>query len=404
VNSPVRAFAAVGGDPYFVASGSGAHVTDVDGNVLLDYVQSWGASILGHAHPDVVAAITDAARLGTTFGAPTESEVLLAEAVVQAVPSAEMVRFVSSGTEATMTAVRIARAVTGRTRIVTFAGCYHGHADALLAAGGSGVATLGIPGSLGVPTSAVGDTIVAPYNVVPDLDDTVACVIVEPVGANMGLVPPEEGFLDGLRASCSAHGAVLIFDEVITGFRLGMAGASGRFGITPDLLCFGKVLGGGLPLAALAGRRELLSALAPSGAVYQAGTLSGNPLATVAGRTVLGLLDDDLLEGLAQRVGALAGGIASAIRAEGIAVDVPVAGPLFGIFFGDERVVDYDGAKRSAGTGRYAPFFRSMLAQGIALAPSPYEVAFPSLAHTSGDFDRTIEAAGVAAKSLARLE
>jgi glutamate-1-semialdehyde 2,1-aminomutase len=401
VSSPVRAFRSVGGDPYFVASGSGAHITDVDGNVLLDYVQSWGASILGHAHPRVVEAVTAAARRGTTFGAPTENEVLLAEAVVEAVPSVEMVRFVSSGTEAAMTAIRLARGVTGRSKIITFAGCYHGHSDALLAAGGSGVATLGIPGSAGVPIAAVGDTIVAPYNVVPEIDGEVACVIVEPVAANMGLVPPGVGFLRGLRDACDAAGALLIFDEVITGFRLSRAGASGKFGIDPDLSCFGKVLGGGLPLAAIAGRRELLSALAPVGLVYQAGTLSGNPLATAAGLAVLELLSEETIADLTSRVARFANDMREAIRSAGIPVEVPVAGPLLGIFFGDEPVENYEDAKRSAETGRYAPFFRSMLDQGIALAPSAYEVAFPSLAHTDDDFDRTVEAASVAAKVVA---
>jgi glutamate-1-semialdehyde 2,1-aminomutase len=400
VSSPVRAFRSVGGDPYFVASGSGAYVTDVDGNELLDYVQSWGASILGHAHPEVIAAVVNASRLGTTFGAPTEGEVILAEAVVDAVPVVEMVRFVSSGTEAAMTAVRLARGVTGRPKIVKFAGCYHGHSDALLAEGGSGVATLGIPGSVGTPDGAVRDTIVAPYNVVPEIGDDVACVIVEGVAANMGLVPPVTGFLQGLRDACTASGALLILDEVITGFRLGRAGASEMFGVEPDLICFGKILGGGLPLAAVAGRRKYLEALAPIGPVYQAGTLSGNPLATAAGIAVLDLLEDDAIAQLSVRVGRMAREIEMAIRTEGLNVEVPVVGPLFSIFFADEPVLDYDGAKRSAANGLYAPFFQSMLAQGIALAPSAYEVAFPSLAHSESDFDRTVEAASNAARSV----
>jgi glutamate-1-semialdehyde 2,1-aminomutase len=402
VSSPVRAFRSVGGDPYFIASGSGAYVTDTDGNELLDYVQSWGASILGHAHPEVIAAVINAARLGTTFGAPTEGEVLLAEAVVDAVPAVEMVRFVSSGTEAAMTAIRLARGVTGRPKIVKFAGCYHGHSDALLAQGGSGVATLGIPGSGGIPEGAVRDTIVAPYNVVPEIGDDVACVIVEAVAANMGLVPPVAGFLQGLRDACTAAGALLILDEVITGFRLARAGASEMFGVEPDLICFGKVLGGGLPLAAVAGPRKYLEALAPIGPVYQAGTLSGNPLATAAGVAVLDLLKDDAITRLSVRVGTMAREIEAAIRTEGLNVEVPVAGPLFSIFFTDEPVLDYDGAKRSAATGLYAPFFQSMLAQGIALAPSAYEVAFPSLAHSESDFDRTVEAASTAARSVVK--
>jgi glutamate-1-semialdehyde 2,1-aminomutase len=401
VNSPVRAFGSVGGDPYFVSSASGAYVTDVDGNEYLDYVQSWGASILGHAHPKVIEAVVTAARRGTTYGAPTEGEVRLAEAVVEAVPSVEMVRFVSSGTEATMTAIRLARAVTGRSKIVKFAGCYHGHSDALLVEGGSGVATLGIPGSAGVPDAAVGGTIVAPYNVVPAIDADVACVIVEPVAANMGLVPPDPGFLEGLRAACSAAGALLIFDEVITGFRLERAGASGRFGVRPDILCFGKVLGGGLPLAAIAGPRDILAQLAPTGPVYQAGTLSGNPLATAAGLAVLELLSDEEIGALSERVERFARALGEAIRSHAVEVEIPVCGPLLGLYFSAERVTDYDGAKRAAANGRYAPFFRSMLEQGIALAPSAYEVAFPSLAHSEEDFDRTVDAASTAAKVLA---
>jgi len=403
VSSPVRAFGSVGGDPYFVASASGAYVTDADGNQYLDYVQSWGASILGHAHPKVIEAVTAAARRGTTYGAPTEGEVLLAEAVVARVPGVEMVRFVSSGTEAAMTAIRLARGVTGRSKIIKFAGCYHGHSDALLAEGGSGVATLGIAGSAGVTPGSVAETVVAPYNVVPEIGPDVACVIVEPVAANMGLVLAAPGFLQGLRDACTRSGAVLIFDEVITGFRLGLAGASGMFGIQPDLFCYGKVLGGGLPLAAVAGRREIMEALAPVGPVYQAGTLSGNPLATAAGLAVLDELTDEAITALSERVGRLAHGLAGAIRAEGVEVQTPVCGPLLGIFFGGEPVNDYDGAKRSAAIGRYAAFFKSMLAQGIALAPSAYEVGFPSIAHSQSDFDRTVSAASVAAKSVAQI-
>jgi glutamate-1-semialdehyde 2,1-aminomutase len=280
VSSPVRAFGRVGGEPYFVASGEGAYLVDVDGNRYVDWVQSWGATILGHAHPSVVAAVAAAAAAGTTFGAPTEREVQLAERICAAVAGCEMVRLVSSGTEAAMTAVRVARAATGRDRVVIFAGCYHGHSDALLAAGGSGVATLGLSGSAGVPSSAVAATLVAPYNQVPELGPEVACVVVEPVAANMGLVPPAEGFLRGLRARCDSAGALLVFDEVITGFRLSYGGAAESTGVQPDLWCFGKVIGGGLPLAAFGGRRDVMEQLAPSGPVYQAGTLSGNPVAT----------------------------------------------------------------------------------------------------------------------------
>ena len=307
VNSPVRAFGSVGGEPYFVAVADGAYLTDVDGNRYVDYVQSWGASILGHAHPAVVDAVASAAARGTTYGAPTESEVVLAEKITRVVPGCEMVRLVSSGTEAAMTAVRIARGVTGRERVVKFAGCYHGHSDALLARAGSGVATFGLADSAGVLAAAVAATVVVPYNVVPELDERVACVIVEPVAANMGLVAPAPGFLAGLRRACDDVGALLIFDEVITGFRIGPAGAAGRYGVRPDLYCFGKVIGGGLPLAAVGGSAAAMGVLAPLGPVYQAGTLSGNPLATAAGLAVLELLTPSVYEELAAVV-ARAGG------------------------------------------------------------------------------------------------
>jgi glutamate-1-semialdehyde 2,1-aminomutase len=401
VDSPVRAFGAVGGSPYFVVRGEGAYVEDADGRILLDYVQSWGASILGHAHPAVLKAIAEASARGTTYGAPTEGEVRLAEAITGAVPGCEQVRLVSSGTEAAMTVVRLARGATGRDRVVKFAGCYHGHSDALLAGGGSGVATLGLPDSAGVPAGAVEATVVAPYNQIPDIDESVACVIIEPVAANMGLVPPAAGFLEGLRSACDRAGALLVFDEVITGFRVGRAGATGSLGVQPDLWCFGKVIGGGLPLAALGGRSELMTQLAPLGSVYQAGTLSGNPLATAAGLSVLEHLDGVAYERLESNVLRLAGGIAEAIGLSGLPVQVPVFGTLFSIFFSAEAVLDYDGAKRAAASGLYAPFFRAMLSRGIALAPSPYEVAFLSLAHSVGDIDRTIEAAAGAALEVA---
>ncbi len=401
VNSPVRAFGSVGGEPYAVARAAGAYVTDVDGVTYLDYVQSWGASILGHAHPKVVEAVRAAAGRGTSYGAPTEGEVRLAEEIVAAVPGCEMVRLVSSGTEAAMTAVRLARGATGRDRIVKFAGCYHGHSDALLAAGGSGVATLGLAGSEGVPAGAVADTLVAPYNTLPELDERVACVVVEPVAANMGLVPPAEGFLAGLRQACDEVGALLLFDEVITGFRLGRDGASGRYGVTPDLWCFGKVVGGGLPLAALGGRRELMGHLAPLGPVYQAGTLSGNPLATAAGLAVLEELTADAYATLRSRSRRLAAGLARAIGASGLAVQVPCAEPLVGIFFAGEPVTDYEGARSAAAGGVYARWFRAMLRRGIAFAPSAYEVAFPSLAHGEAEIERTIEAAHEAALEVA---
>ena len=418
VNSPVRSFRSVGGSPYFVARGEGAYVWDADGNRLLDFVQSYGASILGHADPRVVRAVTEAAELGTTFGAPTEGEVLLAEAICGRVPGCQQVRLVSSGTEAAMSAVRVARGFTGRSRIVKFAGCYHGHSDGLLAGGGSGVATLGLPDSAGVPAGAVAETVVAPYNRVPELDDRVACVIVEAVAANMGLVAPAEGFLSGLRQACDDAGALLIFDEVITGFRLGADGASGWSGVRPDLWCFGKVIGGGLPVGAFGGRADVLASLAPDGPVYQAGTLSGNPLATAAGLAVLSSLDAASYGALSARVARFGEALAevlSAILQKAGGVDnegrqlearVPVVGPLFGIFFvpvGAGPVVDYDGAVASASTGLYPLLFRAMLERGVALAPGPYEVGFPSMAHGTGELEHALDVAAAAmADALAR--
>jgi glutamate-1-semialdehyde 2,1-aminomutase len=399
VDSPVRAFGSVGGTPYFVARAEGCYLWDVEGRRYVDYVQSWGASILGHADPRVVAAVREAAAEGTSYGAPTEREVLLAEAIRARVPSCHKVRLVNSGTEAAMSAVRLARGATGRDRVVKFAGCYHGHSDALLAAGGSGLATLGLPGSAGVPASAVADTIVVPYNVVPDVGDDVACVIVEPVAANMGLVPPAPGFLAGLRDACDRAGALLIFDEVITGFRLGPGGAQERYGVTPDLSCFGKVIGGGLPLAAFGGRADVMDLLAPDGPVYQAGTLSGNPLATAAGLAVLDALDDAAYRMLAGRAEELGAWLTDVITEAGLAVQVPVVGPLLGLFFADTPVTDYDAAK-SADGDRYARFFHQMLDRGVALPPSPFEAIFPSLAHPKDELERTADLAAAAARAI----
>jgi glutamate-1-semialdehyde 2,1-aminomutase len=392
VNSPVRAFGSVGGTPYFVARGEGAYVWDVEGRRYLDLVQSYGASIHGHAHPRIIEAIRAAAGEGTTFGAPTRREVLLAEMITDRVDGCDQVRLVSSGTEATMTAVRVARGATGRNRIILFDGCYHGHSDGLLAGGGSGVATLGLPASAGVPPGAVADTIVVPYNVVPEIDADVACVIVEPVAANMGLVPPAPGFLAGLRAACDRAGALLIFDEVITGFRLARGGASATFGVRPDLWCFGKVIGGGLPLAAFGGRRDVMAQLAPLGPVYPAGTLSGNPLATAAGLMALEMLDDAAYAELSARVARLAGGMAEALTGAGVTVQVPVVGPLVGVFFAPSPVVDRDGATASAATGLFPALMHGLLDRGIAIAPGAYEILFPSLAHGDAEIAKTIAA------------
>jgi glutamate-1-semialdehyde 2,1-aminomutase len=406
VDSPVRSFASVGGTPYTVASGEGAFVLDVEGTRYLDMVQSYGAVLLGHAHPIVTGAITTAAARGTTFGAPTPGEVLLAEAIRARVPGCEQVRLVSSGTEAAMSAVRLARGATGRDRVIKFDGCYHGHSDGLLAGGGSGVAMLGLPGSVGVSAGAVADTEVVPYNVVPEVDQRVACVIVEPVAANMNLVAPAPGFLEGLRAACTAAGSLLIFDEVISGFRLGPAGATGWSGVTPDLWCFGKVIGGGLPVGAFGGRYELMAELAPGGPVYQAGTLSGNPLATAAGLAVLDAVTPADYDALTARVALFAKGLESAVASGGLAAVVPTVGPLVGLFVAPADAgplavpTDYESARAIASGDTYSRFFHAMLRRGVALAPGAYEVMFPGLAHDDEVLARVVEAAGEAAAEV----
>ena len=401
VNSPVRGFGSVGGTPYFVARAEGPHVWDVEGRRLIDLVQSYGAIIAGHAHPAIVEAVQKAAVDGTSYGAPTEREVLLAEAITERVPSVEMVRLVSSGTEATMSAVRLARGHTGRDKVVKFAGNYHGHGDLLLAEAGSGLAALGLPGSAGVPKGAVADTLVVPYNVVPTLDDATACVIVEPVAANMGLVAPAEGFLAGLRAECDRVGALLVFDEVITGFRVGYGGEQERVGVVPDLTTFGKVIGGGLNIGAYGGRADVMAGVAPLGGVYQAGTLSGNPLATAAGLAALALLDRPAYEALTATAEHLAAVLREALAPTGWPVVVTQEASLVGLFFGTDAPTDYPSAQRTD-TTRYARFFHALLDQGVALAPGAYEVLFPGLAHTSAVIEQVGAAAGAAAMAVAR--
>jgi glutamate-1-semialdehyde 2,1-aminomutase len=390
VNSPVRAMRAVGVDePFFVARGEGAYVETTDGRRLLDWVQSWGPLIFGHADPDTLAAVRDAAERGTSFGAPTEAEVELAEELVEAVPSVEMVRLVSSGTEAAMSAIRLARGFTRRDRVIKFAGCYHGHADAFLASAGSGLATLGIPSSPGVPTGVTADTIVVPYNEVDAVAAAVArygeglaAILVEPVAGNMGCVPPEPGFLEALRRLCDASGALLVFDEVITGFRVARGGAQGRYGVLPDLTILGKIVGGGLPLAAFGGRADVMEQLAPAGQVYQAGTLSGNPLATAAGIAVLRRLrDPGVYDELELRSARLEAGLSRF----GV---VQRVGAMLTLF--PERVVRFT----DLDTNRYGELFRGLLDRGIYIAPSQYECLFPSLAHGDEEIDTTIEAVG----------
>ncbi len=408
VNSPVRAFRGVGGTPFFVARAAGARIEDVDGRSYVDFLGSWGPLILGHAHPSVVEALGDAARRGTSYGAPTEGEVEMAALIARTMPAMEMMRLVSSGTEAAMSAIRLARGATGRDLVVKFDGCYHGHADSLLVKAGSGGATFGVPDSGGVPAALAALTVALPFN---DLDAVsrlmaargheVAVVVVEPVAGNMGVVPPAPGYLQGLRDLCTRHGALLLFDEVITGFRVGPGGAQARYDVRPDLTCLGKIIGGGLPVGAYGGRRDLMEQVSPLGPVYQAGTLSGNPLAVAAGLATLRALDDPAVYERLDTLGArVETGLVDAARRAGVPLTVNRVGSMLTAFFTDAPVTDLASAKRSD-TARYARFFHAMLERGVFLAASQFEAAFVSLAHTDDDLEAAARAAREAMKTLA---
>jgi glutamate-1-semialdehyde 2,1-aminomutase len=411
VNSPVRAFRSVGGTPRFIERGQGAHVWDADGNCYIDYVLSWGPLVMGHAHPSVVEALREALTRGTSYGAPTRLENELAELVVDVVPSIEMIRFVNSGTEATMSALRLARAYTGREKIIKMAGCYHGHADMLLVQAGSGVATLGLPDSPGVPAATAASTLTVEYN---DLDgvkalfeqfpNEIAGVIVEPIAANMGFVMPKPDYLRGLQDLCRHHGALFILDEVMTGFRIALGGAQAYWNLDPDITCLGKVIGGGLPVGAYAGKREIMEMVAPSGTMYQAGTLSGNPLAMTAGiATIRALLEAGVFDSIAERVTELITGLQSAAAAAAIPIQAGSAGTMFGFYFlkmPDAVIDDYAGAKRHAHTARYGQFFHAMLEAGIYFAPSQFEAGFMSSAHGGDEIDATISALTPVFKNL----
>lgn len=407
VNSPVRAFKSVGMNPIFFEKGQGSHLTDIDGNTYIDYVASWGPLIAGHAHPQVVEALKHVTEKGTSFGAPTEIETELARLVVKRVPSVDIVRMVNSGTEATMSAIRLARGYTKRNKILKFEGCYHGHADSLLIKAGSGVATLGLPDSPGVPESTANHTITVPYNDLESLKlafetfgDDIAAVIVEPIAGNMGVVPPQPGFLEGLRETTQKYGALLILDEVMTGFRVGYSCAQGRYDIVPDLTCFGKVIGGGLPVGAYGGKKEIMEQMAPVGPIYQAGTLSGNPLAMTAGFETLSLMTHERYDDLEQKGAYLEKGIRQNAEKHGIPYHINRVGSMVGFFFNQGPVTNFDQAKKSD-LKRFAQYFQLMIEDGVYIAPSQFEGMFISIVHTQEDLDRTIVANDRALKAIA---
>jgi len=409
VNSPVRACKSVGADPLFIERGEGCMIYDADGNRFIDYIGSWGPLILGHRHPAVLEAIISVLERGTSFGAPTDLEIELAQMVIDAVDSVDVVRMVNSGTEATMSAIRLARGATGRDIVIKFDGCYHGHADTLLVAAGSGVATLGIPGSPGVPEAVAQHTVSLPFNdkdtfekVMDEKGDKIACVIVEPVAGNMGMVPPAAGFLEVLRELTEKHGAVLIFDEVMTGFRVAYGGAQSLYGIVPDLTCFGKVIGGGLPVGAYGGKKEIMSQIAPQGTVYQAGTLSGNPIAMTAGiATLKQLKKDGVYESLEERSSRLVAGLANAAQKAGVAAKVEHVGSMLGMFFTDRDVTCFDDAK-TCDLELFANFYQGMRQQGVYIAPSQFEALFLSTAHSDAHIDATASAAEQVLKNIVR--
>lgn len=408
VNSPVRAFKGVGGDPVFFKSAKGAYLTDEDDKQYIDYVGSWGPAILGHAHPEVIQAVQKQAEHGLSFGAPTVLETTMADLVCELIPSFDMVRMVSSGTEATMTAIRLARGYTGRDKIVKFEGCYHGHSDSLLVKAGSGALTLGVPSSPGVPAALASETLTLTHNdsdevrkVFADIGDQIACIIVEPVAGNMNCIPPEPGFLETLREVCDQSGAVLIFDEVMCGFRVGLDGAQGRYNVIPDLTTFGKVIGGGMPVGAFGGKKEIMSHIAPLGPVYQAGTLSGNPIAMAAGLTTLHLLRaPGFFENLEAKTTRLVNGLQAVADEAGVPFTTNQVGAMFGFFFSEDKNITRFAEVAKCDMERFRKFYHGMLNEGVYLAPSAFEAGFVSSAHTDADIDKTIEAARIVMKTL----